>query len=53
MRKHGVGEDLIRARVASARASYLRQRLYSSRVDAWIKRIIRHDPTRGWRESYR
>jgi glycosyltransferase involved in cell wall biosynthesis len=52
MRKHGVPRAVIRRRVADARRSYLRQCLYSSRLDAWVKRALRRDPGRGWRESY-
>jgi glycosyltransferase involved in cell wall biosynthesis len=53
MRKHGVPEAVIRRRLAEARRTYLRQCLYSSRLDAWIKRARGHDPAGGWRESYR
>jgi hypothetical protein len=53
LRKHGVPRAVIRHRVAEARRTYLRQCLYSSRLDAWLKRLVRHDPARGWRENYR
>jgi glycosyltransferase involved in cell wall biosynthesis len=53
LRKHGVPETVIRRRVLAARRSYLQQCLYSSRLDAWIKRTLGRDPSRGWRESYR
>ncbi len=53
MRKHGVPEAVIRCRLADARGSYLRQCLYATRFDAWVKRVLGHDPTRGWRETYR
>jgi O-antigen biosynthesis protein len=53
MRKHGVPDELIRRRLADARSAYLRQCLYSTRLDAWIKRALGDDPTRGWRETYR
>jgi hypothetical protein len=52
LRKHGVPRALIRRRVADARRSYLRQCLYSSRLDAWVKRALRREPARGYRESY-
>jgi glycosyltransferase involved in cell wall biosynthesis len=53
LRKHGVPRDQIRARLAAARSSYLQQCLYSSRLDAWLKRALRRDdPADGWRESY-
>ena len=53
LRKHGVPRAEIRRRLAEARKSYLRQCLYSSPLDAWLKRALRHDPARGWRENYR
>ncbi len=53
MRKHGVEEEAIRRRLAEAREGYLRQCLYSTRFDAWVKRSLGDDPTRGWRETYR
>lgn len=53
LRKHGVPPAEIRRRVAEARRGYLRQCLYSSPLDAWVKRVLGHDPARGWRESYR
>ena len=53
LRKHGVPRAEIRRRLAEARKGYLRQCLYSSPLDAMVKRALRHDPARGWRESYR
>ena len=53
MRKHGVPREVIEHRIAEAHRTYLRQCLYSSPLDAWVKRIARHDPASGWRESYR
>lgn len=53
LRKHGTSDELIDARLADARAGYLRQCLYSSRRDAWLGRILRRDPLRGWRDRYR
>jgi glycosyltransferase involved in cell wall biosynthesis len=53
LRKHGVPRAEIRRRLAAARKGYLRQCLYSSPLDAWIKRSRGHDPAQGWRESYR
>src|SRR3954465_13152809 len=52
LRKHGAPRAVIRRRLARARRTYLRQCLYSSRLDAWIKRALRDDPAAGWRESY-
>jgi len=53
LRKHGVPRAEIRRRLAEAREGYLRQCLYSSPLDAWLKRARGHDPAQGWRESYR
>lgn len=53
LRKHGVDEDLIEDRLAAARDTYLRQCLYRSRGDRWLKTLLRSDPHRGWRETYR
>jgi hypothetical protein len=53
LRKHGVPRAEIRRRLTAARKSYLRQCLYSSALDARLKRSLGHDPDRGWRESYR
>jgi glycosyltransferase involved in cell wall biosynthesis len=55
LRKHGADEATIAERVAAAEESFLRQCLYRSRFDRWMKRLgLRaHDPQRGWREPYR
>ena len=53
LRKHGLPRAEIRRRVGEARKSYLRQCLYSSPLDAWVKRARGYDPARGWRDSYR
>jgi GT2 family glycosyltransferase len=51
-RKHGVGR-LETARAQSrARSSYLRQCLYRSPADRWVKQRLRFDSRRGWRETY-
>jgi glycosyltransferase involved in cell wall biosynthesis len=52
LRKHGLDRAAIRRRVGEARRSYLRQALYASRLDRSIKRLMRADPRRGWREPY-
>ncbi len=52
LRKHGAPRAEIRRRVAKARKGYLQQCLYSSPLDARLKRVFGHDPARGWRESY-
>ena len=38
--------------IEQARATYLRQCLYRSRFDRWIKERLGYDPRRGWRQSY-
>jgi glycosyltransferase involved in cell wall biosynthesis len=55
MRKHGVDEATITKRVKEAEHGYMRQCLYRSRFDRWIKRLrLRaHDPQLGWRQPYR
>src|SRR3954454_7149607 len=53
LRKHGVPEADIRRRIAHARRTHLRQCLYSSALEAWLKRVLRNDPAGGWRQSYR
>jgi glycosyltransferase involved in cell wall biosynthesis len=53
LRKHGVRSSSIVSQVAEAERGYLRQCLYRSRIDRWVKRVIRSDPRAGWREPYR
>ena len=53
MRKHGVGRARVDLIVVEAKRGYLRQCLYRSRLDRWLKERLGHDPQRGWRESYR
>jgi GT2 family glycosyltransferase len=53
MRKHGADRSTIRATIAGAEQSYLRQCLYRSRLDRWMKGLRGHDAGSGWRESYR
>jgi glycosyltransferase involved in cell wall biosynthesis len=55
MRKHGVDEPTIAKRIAAAEQGYLRQCLYQSRFDRWMKRLrLRaHDPQHAWRLNYR
>lgn len=52
MRKHGVDRATIATAVDSAQGGHLRQCLYRSRADRWLKRLTGHDPARGWREDY-
>ena len=50
--KHGLDRSSARKAVEQARATYLRQCLYRSRFDRWIKERLGYDPRRGWRQSY-
>jgi glycosyltransferase involved in cell wall biosynthesis len=54
MRKHGADEPTIARRIADAEQGYMRQCLYRSRFDLWMKRLgLRaHDPQHGWRQPY-
>jgi GT2 family glycosyltransferase len=52
LRKHGMGEPEIRRRLAAAERDYLKQCLYRSRLDRWVKTRRGHDPRAGWREPY-
>jgi glycosyltransferase involved in cell wall biosynthesis len=53
LRKHGVESSSISSQIAEAERSYLRQCLYRSRADRWLKSVIGSDPRAGWRETYR
>ena len=53
MRKHGASKSDIKKRIAVAKRSYLRQCLYRSRLDRWVKERLGYDASRGWREPYR
>jgi glycosyltransferase involved in cell wall biosynthesis len=53
MEKHGVDPQTIRARVAAAEADFLRQCLYRSKFDRWVKERLRYRPRHIWRERYR
>jgi hypothetical protein len=52
LRKHGLSRLQAARVVARARGSYLRQCLYKSRLDRWLKERRRYDPRRGWRDTY-
>jgi glycosyltransferase involved in cell wall biosynthesis len=52
MLKHGVDPDTADQTVNCLRASYLRQCLYRSRVDRWLKQRLRLRPSSEWRETY-
>jgi glycosyltransferase involved in cell wall biosynthesis len=53
MRKHGVARADIRKRIGEAKRFYLRQCLYRSGLDKWVKQKLGSDPRAGWRSTYR
>jgi glycosyltransferase involved in cell wall biosynthesis len=53
LRKHGASRGEMKAMLARAKSSYLRQCLYRNRADKWLKELIGHEARRGWRETYR
>jgi glycosyltransferase involved in cell wall biosynthesis len=53
LRKHGVGRVHTEFRVWRARRGYLRQSIYRSTLDRWLKARSNFDAGRGWREPYR
>jgi len=53
LRKHGRDRESVSAAVARAERSYLRQCIYQSRLDRWMKQLRGHDARHGWRERYR
>lgn len=53
MTKHGVDRRVIRSRIASAEDNFLRQCLYRSRLDKWLKERLGYKPRSVWREPYR
>lgn len=52
MKKHGASAAAIAARMAHARRTYLRQCLYRSALDKWVKERLGHDPRWGEREIF-
>ena len=53
MKKHGVNTLSMWKKIALARKSYLRQCLFKSPLDKWVKEKLGYDAQRGWREKYR
>ena len=53
LRKHGATPAEMKAMLARAKSSYLRQCLYRNRADKWLKELFGHEARRGWRETYR
>lgn len=52
LRKHGVRRAAVESAVREARASYLRQCLYRSRIDRWLRGTLGVRPPTTWRETY-
>jgi glycosyltransferase involved in cell wall biosynthesis len=52
MRKHGVGAFRAALRVAAARKAFLRQCLFRSAIDKWVKEKVGYDARQGWRDTY-
>jgi glycosyltransferase involved in cell wall biosynthesis len=50
--KHRMPEALVSERVAAARATYLRQCLYSTPFEVRLRRLLRIERSGGWRERY-
>jgi glycosyltransferase involved in cell wall biosynthesis len=52
MARHGVAAETVSRRVAEARSSYLRQCLYATPADRWVKRLTGAGARDEWREAY-
>jgi len=52
MRKHGVSDAAIERTISIAAATYLRQCLYGSFLDKWIRMVLRSHHPPVWREKY-
>jgi glycosyltransferase involved in cell wall biosynthesis len=52
MTKHGVDRRTIRTRLAAAEDNFLRQCLYRSKLDKWLKERMGYEPPDFWREPY-
>ncbi len=53
MRKHGASPSAIDDKISRARITYLRQCLYKSRLEKWIKKAARTGPQQNYREKYK
>jgi hypothetical protein len=53
LKKHGAPRSKIRRRIRIAKHSYLRQCLYRSRLDRWMKETLGYKAQDGWRDRYR
>ncbi|MBR8831091.1 MAG: hypothetical protein N5P05_003798 [Chroococcopsis gigantea SAG 12.99] len=52
LKKHGIDDDTINGYIAKSKQSFLRQCLYKSDLDKWLKEKIGFKPKWGWREPY-
>jgi glycosyltransferase involved in cell wall biosynthesis len=52
MKRHGVPRSQIERRIAAAERNFLRQCIYRSKFDRWIKTLRGYDARRGWRLDY-
>lgn len=53
LKKHGASRAAIKRRIERAEQSYLRQCIYTSRLDKWLKELRGYDPRQGERALYR
>ena len=53
MKKHGIGTFHRWRKIIRAKKFYLRQCLYKSPLDRWVKEKLGYDAQRGWREKYK
>lgn len=53
MKKHGVDRRTIRTQLAEAEQDFLRQCLYRSKLDRWLKERVGYRRPHFWRETYR
>ena len=51
-RKHGLDKAVTEHFLEEAREKYLRQCIYRSRIDRWVKERLRVGRTTAWRETY-
>lgn len=52
LKKHGIDAETIKAQLAAAEASYMKQCLFETRRDREEKTKLGYDPLLGWRDSY-
>ena len=52
MKKHRINESAIKLKISAAKSTYLRQCLYGSALDKWIKEILGDNLGRAWRQKY-